>query len=140
MQYAEIYTDGVSKEKHGKGSWATIVVTDDGEVEMHGSYTSTTTDRMELLAVINGLMALKEPSRVLINTKSKYIVNTVENSVENQFNATRSKHRNNIDLWETLFNLMQVHEVRFLWMKGSLKDEYNRRCIYLASTEFAKYG
>jgi ribonuclease HI len=110
------------------------------EKEMSGGERETTNNRMELLAAISGLEALKEPCQVTLYSDSKYVVDAF---LEGWVDSWRAKgwkrgkdELKNPDLWQRLFDLTQRHSVTFVWVKGHDGHAYNERCDALA-TSFA---
>ena len=136
----EIYTDGACRGNPGKGGWGAILVYGKYEKEMSGGERETTNNRMELMAAISGLAALKEPCRVTLYSDSKYLVDAYNQGwvfswKQNGWRRGKDPLKNP-DLWERLFSLTEMHEVEFVWVKGHNGHGYNERCDQLA-TSFA---
>lgn len=130
MYDIKLYTDGACSGNPGPGGWAAIIVNGDYIHKISGSAESTTNNRMEIIAVIEGLKAFKNPSNVDIITDSAYVVNTM----------TKGWRRNkNQDLWNKLDDLIVKHNVRFTWVKGHASNEYNNECDKMAVAEYQKY-
>ena len=140
MKEVEIYTDGACRGNPGRGGWGTILVYGKFEREMSGGEPLTTNNRMELMAAISGLEALKEPCSVTLYSDSKYLTDAFLLGWVESWRAhgwKRGKEElKNPDLWEKLYNLTKVHNVTFIWVKGHNGHKYNERCDALA-TAFA---
>ena len=107
------------------------------EKELSGGDSSTTNNRMELLGVITGLAALKEPCQVTLTTDSKYVVDSITkgwvyNWKKNNWIKSDKKPALNVDLWEQLLPLLEKHKVTFNWVKGHAGHPENERCDRLA--------
>ena len=140
MKKVQIYTDGACRGNPGRGGWGAILVYGKYEKELSGGERETTNNRMELLAAISGLSALKEPCDVALYSDSKYLVDAfnegrVHSWREHGWRRGRDELKNP-DLWEKLFSLTEQHRVEFIWVKGHNGHDYNERCDKLA-TEFA---
>ena len=99
---------------------------------------------MELTAVIEALSALKEPCKVHLTTDSKYICDAINKEwvyswQSKNWKKSDNKPALNVDLWQKLLELLKVHEVNFIWVKGHNGHKYNERCDKLAVTEYQKY-
>ena len=140
MKEVYLYTDGACRNNPGRGGWGAILVYGKYEKELSGGEPLTTNNRMELLAVINGLKALKEPCSVKLYSDSKYVVDAfLQGWVYSWRNSgwRRGKEKlKNPDLWAELYDLVEMHKVEFIWVKGHAGHEYNERCDALA-TAFA---
>lgn len=141
MKKVTLYTDGACRGNPGRGGYAAILVYGKHEKEISGGEPETTNNRMELLGVIRGLSALKEPCEVDIYSDSKYVVDAflsgwVEDWRARNFRRGTRDEVKNSDLWETLLSLTETHIVRFHWVKGHAGHPYNERCDALA-TAFA---
>ena len=140
MKEVQLYTDGACRGNPGRGGWGAILVYGKYEKEMSGGERETTNNRMELLAAISGLEALKEPCAVTLYSDSKYVVDAFLEGWVDSWRAhgwKRGKDElKNPDLWQRLFDLTQRHEVKFVWVKGPDGHAYNERCDALA-TSFA---
>ncbi len=140
MKEVSLYTDGACRGNPGRGGWGAILVYGKFERELSGGEPLTTNNRMELLAAISGLEALKEPCSVTLYSDSKYLVDAfLEGWVENwrAHSWKRGKDElKNPDLWKRLYELTNTHSVKFVWVKGHNGHDYNERCDKLA-TDFA---
>jgi ribonuclease HI len=128
-----IYTDGASRGNPGPGGYGTILMSGRHSKELSGGYALTTNNRMELLAVIIGLEALKAvPCNVTVFSDSKYIVDAVEKKWVQSWYKNHFKKKKNKDLWLRYLNVAQKHNIKFVWVKGHDGNIYNERCDRLA--------
>ena len=144
MKTVTLYTDGACSGNPGPGGWGAILSYNGVEKELSGGDANTTNNRMELLAVISGLEALKEPCRVELYSDSKYVIDGLSKGWaaswrKNGWRKADKKPALNPDLWERLLNLMEKHELSYHWVKGHADNPYNNRCDQLAVTESQKY-
>lgn len=144
MKKVTIYTDGACSGNPGPGGWGTILEYNGRFKELSGGEAETTNNRMELIAVITGLKALKEPCSVLIVTDSQYVVNGITKGWAKSWKAKNwiksdRKPAMNPDLWDELLSLTEKHEVSFEWIKGHAGHKYNERCDELAVAESKKF-
>lgn len=130
-----IYTDGSSRGNPGPGGYGTLLISGDHRKELSQGYKLTTNNRMELMAVIAGLEALKKQGQqVKIYSDSQYVVNAVEKGWLNTWIATNFKGgKKNKDLWLRYHHLAKTQFVRFVWVKGHADNPYNNRCDELAT-------
>ena len=140
----EMYTDGACKGNPGRGGWGTLLRYGDQEKELYGGEPETTNNRMELMAVIEGLEALKRPVRVRIVTDSQYVKNGITRWIAGwKRNGWRTASRQpvkNRDLWERLDALLQDHEVEWQWVRGHAGHPENERADALANRGAAEAG
>lgn len=133
----EIFTDGACSGNPGAGGYGVILKYGSNTKELSGGEKHTTNNRMELMGVITGLSALKEPCEVKLYSDSKYIVDAINQGWAKKWKANgwmRSKNKPalNSDLWEKLLNLLLIHDVTFIWVKGHAGHPENERCDTLA--------
>lgn len=118
----QIFTDGACRGNPGPGGWGVILRSGSHEKELYGGEQSTTNNRMELRAAIEGLAALKRPSRVTVTTDSQYVRQGITQWIEgwkrNQWRTSAKKPVKNQDLWQLLDELTSRHEVTWEWVKG----------------------
>lgn len=138
-----IYTDGACSGNPGPGGWAAILMAGGAKKEMSGGERDTTNNRMELMAVIEGLKALKRPCKVDIYSDSAYVVNAFKQNwigkwVKNGWKNSAKAEVANSDLWKELNNLTSMHNVTFHKVKGHADNEFNNRCDELAVREWKK--
>lgn len=130
-----MYTDGASRGNPGPGGYGTILMWNGREKELSGGYRNTTNNRMELMAVIAGLEALRKDGVSLkIYSDSQYVVNSVEKGWLKNWIATDFKGgKKNKDLWLRYARLAQKHHITFYWVKGHASNPHNNRCDELAT-------
>jgi ribonuclease HI len=128
-----IYTDGAAKGNPGPGGYGTVLKYKQHRKELSEGFRLTTNNRMELLAVIKGLEALKEPGqKVLIYSDSKYVVDAVEKGWIWGWVKKNFKDKKNEDLWRRFIEVYKKHEVKFEWVKGHAGNVENEICDRLA--------
>ena len=128
-----IYTDGASSGNPGPGGYGVVLISGKHRLEKSEGFRLTTNNRMELLAVIEGLEALKIPgSRVVIYTDSKYVADSVEKGWVFQWESKAFKKKKNPDLWIRFLKVYRKHNVRFVWIKGHSNNIENEICDRLA--------
>lgn len=139
LDHVEIYTDGACSGNPGPGGWAAILKVGAVEKELAGFARETTNNRMELTAVIEGLKALKRRCRVTVFADSAYIINCfrdgwIENWLRDGWRRGPRKNApvQNAELWQTLWDLVQQHEVTFEKVRGHAGHKYNERADRLA--------
>ena len=143
MKNVEIYTDGACSGNPGKGGWGAVLVYGNKEKEISGADADTTNNRMELTAVIEALRILKEPCNVTLTTDSKYVCDAINKEwvyswKKNGWRKADKKPALNVDLWEQLLELLEKHNVSFVWVRGHNGHPYNERCDTLAVNEYLK--
>lgn len=135
MQRSEIYlfTDGSASGNPGPGGWAAILRCGSFEKELSGGFRLTTNNRMELLAVIRGLQAIRwENARVEVYSDSSYVVNAVNEGWLVKWEQSGWKSKKNVDLWLEFLEVYRRHRVTFHWIKGHAGHPENERCDSLA--------
>ncbi len=137
MKTVTLYTDGACSGNPGRGGWGVILEYMGHEKEMSGGEASTTNNRMELTAVIQGLRALKEACLVELYSDSKYVIDGLSKGWavswrEKGWKKADKKPALNPDLWEELLLLTSMHEMRYHWVKGHGDNPKNNRCDQLA--------
>jgi ribonuclease HI len=130
-----IYTDGSSRGNPGPGGYGTILQWGSTHKELSQGYRRTTNNRMELMAVIAGLEALKKTRiNITVFSDSQYVVKAVEQGWLKNWIATNFKGgKKNKDLWTRFHQLSLQHQIRFQWVKGHADNPYNNRCDVLAT-------
>lgn len=130
-----IYTDGSSRGNPGKGGLGVVLKSSTKEKRIAEGYTLTTNNRMELLAVIRGLEALKKDGlNITIFSDSKYVVDAVEKKwVFAWIKKTDFGGKKNPDLWKRFLQLYAKHHIKFVWVKGHADNQYNNICDQLAT-------
>ena len=143
MKKVVLYTDGACSGNPGPGGWGAILAYQGKAKVMSGGMNETTNNRMEILAVIEGLKCLKEPCKVEIYSDSAYVINTflqgwLKNWIKNDWKTSSNKQVQNVDLWKELIALLEKHEVHWNKVKGHADNELNNRCDALARGEIDK--
>ncbi|WP_107666836.1 ribonuclease HI [Cyanothece sp. BG0011] len=139
MKKVQIYTDGACSGNPGKGGYGIILVYNEHRKELSGGYRLTTNNRMEMMAAIIGLEALKMPCEVSLYTDSRYLVDAITKGWAKKWQANGWKRNTketakNPDLWQKLLTLCEEHEVKFIWVKGHAGHSENEQCDRLAVT------
>jgi len=131
-----MYTDGASRGNPGPGGYGTILFWGNHRKELSHGYRHTTNNRMELMAVIAGLEALKKDGlRITIYSDSQYVVKAVEQGWLKTWIATDFKGgKKNKDLWLRFYELSKKNKLRFIWVRGHADNPYNNRCDELATS------
>lgn len=132
-----IYTDGGAINNPGRGGYGVVLCHQGHRKELSGGFRRTTNNRMELLACIEGLKALKRRCSVVLYSDSKYVVHGMTKGWAKQWQTrgwklSTGEDVKNIDLWQQLVALCREHDVQFEWLKGHAGDTENERCDQLA--------
>jgi ribonuclease HI len=132
----QMYTDGAARGNPGPGGYGVILMSGKHHKELSQGYRRTTNNRMELMAVIAGLQALKkEGMNVTIYSDSQYVVKAIQEGWLKKWIATQFKGgKKNKDLWMQYHELSQQHHIKFVWVKGHADNPFNNRCDELATT------
>ena len=134
MKSVIIYTDGACSGNPGAGGYGTVLLYGTARKELSEGYQKTTNNRMELLAVIKGLEALKEPCQVTLYSDSKYVVDAIEKGWVKKWQANGWKRNQkemalNVDLWERVLPLLEKHSVKLIWVKGHANNKEDRKSV-----------
>ncbi|NLJ11688.1 ribonuclease HI [Denitrificimonas caeni] len=133
----EIYTDGACKGNPGPGGWGALLVYKGKELELWGGEADTTNNRMELTAAIRGLAELKKPCAVHLVTDSKYVMQGIQEWLENWkkrgWKTAAKKPVRNVDLWQLLDEQVSRHDVEWQWVRGHTGHPGNERADQLAN-------
>ncbi len=137
MKKVEIYTDGACTGNPGKGGFGAILIYNGTEKKISRGYRKTTNNRMELMAAVESLKLLKEPCNVELYSDSKYLTDAInkgwlESWVKNGWRKADKKKVLNVDLWQELRQMLEVHSVTFIWVKGHAGNKYNEICDVMA--------
>ena len=139
MKEVEIFTDGACSGNPGKGGYGAILRYKGQIKELSQGYLSTTNNRMEIMAAVVALEALKEPCKVTLTSDSKYLVDAIEQGWlekwrSNNWYRTKKEKAKNIDLFKRLITQLEKHDVSFVWVKGHAGHRENERCDELATS------
>jgi len=133
MPEITIYTDGSSRGNPGRGGFGVVLMSGPHRREISAGYRLTTNNRMELLAVVVGLEALKyDGSDVTVYSDSQYVVNAVDKGWVFGWEKKGFAGKKNADLWMRFLKIYRRHRVRFVWIKGHADNPENERCDRLA--------
>lgn len=138
MKKVYVYTDGACSGNPGKGGAGAVLMYNDYKKELSEGFRLTTNNRMEIYAVIMALRILKEPCEVMLYSDSKYVVDAINqgwvyNWKKKNWMRTKNNKALNVDLWEELLRLMDIHKVTYNWVKGHADNPFNNRCDFLAT-------
>lgn len=138
MKKVELYTDGACRGNPGNGGWGAILVYQGVEKELSGGEEITTNNRMELMAAIAGMEALKEPCQIILTSDSKYLTDAINKGWLKSWkkNGWRKADKSavlNVELWQKIDELITLHTVEFVWVRGHAGHPYNERCDALAT-------
>ena len=144
MKKVTIYTDGACSGNPGVGGWGAVLFYRDEKREISGYEENTTNNKMELTAAIKALERLKEPCEVELYSDSAYLVNAflegwLTKWQMNGFKSSNKKPVQNVDLWQKLIKLNNIHKITWIKVKGHADNVYNNRCDALATGEIAKH-
>lgn len=133
----EIYTDGACKGNPGPGGWGALIRSGTTEKELSGGESLTTNNKMELMAAIEALNALKRPCHVILSTDSNYVKDGITKWVfgwqRNGWKTADKKPVKNVELWQALVEATKRHKIEWRWVKGHSGHEENDRADALAS-------
>jgi ribonuclease HI len=139
LRQVEIYTDGACKGNPGAGGWGALLLSGGAEKELWGGEAVTTNNRMELLAVIEALTALKRPCAVVLHLDSEYVRKGITEWISGWkargWKTAAKQPVKNVDLWQRLDTLVQGagHQIDWRWVKGHSGDPGNERADALAN-------
>ncbi len=133
----KIFTDGACKGNPGPGGWGVVIISQKSRKELKGHESSTTNNRMELVAVIRALKSIITPSNIEITTDSKYVKNGItewiKNWERNNWQTAQKKPVKNKELWIELNKLTKGHNITWEWVKGHSGHYENERADTLAN-------
>ncbi|MDR2055252.1 MAG: ribonuclease HI [Desulfovibrio sp.] len=137
MKKVVVYTDGACLGNPGPGGWGAVLQHSGARKELSGGFALTTNNRMEIIAVLEGLAALREPCEVSLYTDSRYVSDALEKGWLDSWRSKNwlksdKKPVKNIDLWQKLLPLLDRHKIRVHWLKGHAGHAENERCDELA--------
>ena len=137
LPQVEIYTDGGCEPNPGPGGFGVVLLHPRKRLELSGGFRQTTNNRMEILAAIMGLEALKQPCRVTLHSDAQYLVKAMMEGWVTAWKRkdwwrTNKERPENIDLWKRLLPSTELHQVEFRWVRGHAGQAENERCDQLA--------
>lgn len=129
----------------GPGGWGAILMFKSVKKEASGSAKNTTNNKMEIIAVIEALKLLKRPCEVELYSDSAYVVNAfnkgwIYNWIRNDWKTSNKKTVKNKELWQELYNLCEINQVKFIKVEGHSNNNFNNRCDELAKNEIVNSG
>lgn len=137
MTTVTIYTDGACKGNPGPGGWGALLIYGDTKKELFGGEPETTNNRMEILAAIESLKALKRRCQVELYTDSTYlrkgVLEWMQNWKKNGWKTAAKKPVKNVDLWKELDEIIKNHDIQWHWVKGHSGDPGNEKADELAN-------
>jgi ribonuclease HI len=137
LSHVEIATDGACKGNPGPGGWGALIRSGTTERELSGGENPSTNNRMELMAAIEALTALKRPCRVTLSTDSRYVMDGLTKWIKgwqrNGWKTADRKPVKNADLWQRLLDATAPHRIEWVWVKGHAGHPDNERADRLAS-------
>ncbi|MBC3919737.1 ribonuclease HI [Undibacterium sp. CY18W] len=137
MDKIDIYTDGACKGNPGIGGWGALLVAGDKKKELFGGEKDTTNNRMELMAVIQALGALKRPCQITLHTDSQYVLRGITEWITGWkakgWKTASKAPVKNVDLWQQLDEARNIHEIDWRWVRGHTGHPGNERADQLAN-------
>lgn len=134
----DVYTDGSCLGNPGPGGWGAVFLYKDNRANISGAERATTNNKMELLATIKALQAIKKNVKIVLHTDSTYvkngITNWIENWVKNNWISTAKKPVKNRELWESLLQETQNKDITWVWVKGHSDDTNNNNADFIAKS------
>lgn len=145
MKEVTIYTDGACSGNPGPGGWGAILFYGEHRKEFSGGEPHTTNNKMELTAVIEAVRKLNEPCRVKVYSDSAYLVNCFQQNwikgwQRNGWKNSKGQPVENQHLWKALLELMAMHKIDYIKVKGHSDNEFNNRCDELAREAIRRLG
>ena len=137
MDKIKIYTDGACKGNPGKGGWGALLIAGSREKELFGGERDTTNNRMELMAVIRALEALKRPCQIALYTDSQYVLKGITEWIDGWkakgWKTASKAPVKNVDLWQALDTARQTHDIEWIWVRGHTGNLGNEKADQLAN-------
>jgi ribonuclease HI len=133
-----VYTDGGCRGNPGPGGYGVIIIAGEARIELAEGFRLTTNNRMEMMACLAALKALKTPADVILHSDSRYVINGINKGWAskwrvNNWMRTKNEAAENSDLWAQLLDLCDSHRVQFVWIHGHAGQTENERCDRLAA-------
>lgn len=142
LKHITIYTDGACSGNPGVGGWGALLIWQEHQKELSGAKEYTTNNQMELLAAIEAIKAIKQKSKLDIYTDSAYVKNGITkymfNWLNNGWKTADKKLVKNLELWQTLQQLQNQHEITWHWVKGHSGQNFNEKADELARMALKK--
>jgi ribonuclease HI len=140
-----LVTDGSARGNPGPGGWASILIRGEAVRELSGGAAHTTNNRMELMGLIEGLGHLTRPCKVHVISDSRYIIDAIDKRwvhgwARRGWIKADKKPAKNPDLWQRVLELLEVHDVRFTWVRGHNGHPLNERADQLACAQSAAFA
>ena len=144
MKQVQMYTDGSCHGNPGPGGWGAILKWEGRERELSGGARETTNNQMELMAVIEGLKALREPCAVEVITDSKYVMDGMKSWIhgwkKRGWKTANKQPVKNMEYWQSLDREVARHQVHWTWVKGHSGHPENERADALANEQASRHG
>ncbi len=142
LKTVELFSDGACSGNPGRGGYGTILKYGENRKEISEGFRLTTNNRMEILGVLRGFEALKEPCNVILTSDSKYVIDALSKGwvyswKKNGWRRADKKPAQNVDLWEKLLAEIEKHNVTYNWVKGHAGHPENERCDFLAVSAYS---
>lgn len=139
MDTFHVFTDGACIGNPGPGGYGVVIVGASGRRELSGGFRRTTNNRMEIFAAVAALRALEKPSKGVLHSDSRYVVDSIAKGWavgwrKKNWMRTKTERALNSDLWQLMLELLEPHEIRFQWVRGHAGHAENERCDQLANT------
>ena len=143
MKKVQIFTDGSSLGNPGPGGWCAILRYNNHQKILKGGKKETTNNEMEIMAVLEGLKALKEPCEVDLYTDSNYVVQAIKDWIyrwaKNDWKRSSKKEVAHRNMWEEIYRLLKIHKVKPIWVKAHSGHKENELCDRIAKEEASKF-
>ena len=145
MPKVKIYTDGACSHNPGKGGYGIVLIYNKNEEVIQKTiskgFLNTTNNRMELLAVVEALSALKKPCEVELYSDSKYVIDAINKNwlggwIKRGWKTADKSPVKNIDLWQKFLEAKKLHKISFIWVKGHAENKYNNLCDKMAVSAY----
>jgi len=139
----KIYSDGACSGNPGPGGWGAVIIDGETKTELSGGESNTTNNRMEMTAVIEALKVMEEKKDIVVTTDSNYVKNGITQWIhgwlKNNWQTAAKKPVKNQDLWKELWELSNLYNIKWEWVKGHSGHPENERCDKLATDQAKKF-